>query len=121
MNRPPPRSPLFPYTTLFRSFFPAADNETRAWPLRRGETALDAAATIHTDIARGFIRCEVIRWNDLVEAGSRAEVVRRGRARPPGGEKPGGGGGGAWNSLYASPLGLLWEAARPVQVPANAT
>src|SRR5436309_11859647 len=60
------------------SFFTAAENETRAWPLRRGQTALDAAATIHTDIARGFIRCEVIRWNDLVEGGSRAEGVRRG-------------------------------------------
>jgi ribosome-binding ATPase YchF (GTP1/OBG family) len=63
------------------SFFTAAENETRAWPLRRGQTALDAAATIHTDIARGFIRCEVIRWNDLVEAGARTEVVKRGRQR----------------------------------------
>ena len=49
--------------------------------MRRGETALDAAATIHSDIARGFIRSEVIRWNDLVDAGSRAEVVKRGRQR----------------------------------------
>jgi ribosome-binding ATPase len=63
------------------SFFTAAENETRAWPLRRGQTALDAAATIHTDIARGFIRCEVIRWSDLVEAGARAEVVKRGQQR----------------------------------------
>ena len=63
------------------SFFTAAENETRAWPLRRGQTVLAAAASIHTDIARGFIRCEVIRWNDLVEAGSRAEVVKRGRQR----------------------------------------
>jgi ribosome-binding ATPase YchF (GTP1/OBG family) len=63
------------------SFFTASDKDTRAWTLRSGETALDAAATIHTDIARGFIRCEVIRWNDLVEAGSRAEVARRGQQR----------------------------------------
>jgi ribosome-binding ATPase YchF (GTP1/OBG family) len=63
------------------TFFTAAENETRAWPLRRGQTALDAAGTIHSDIARGFIRCEVIRWSDLVDAGSRAEVVRRGRQR----------------------------------------
>src|SRR5204862_7200040 len=63
------------------SFFTAAENETRAWPLRRRQTALEAAATIHTDIDRGFIRCEVIPWKDLVEAGSRAEVVRRGRQR----------------------------------------
>jgi len=63
------------------TFFTAGEKETRAWTLRRGETALDAAATIHSDIARGFIRCEVIRWNDLVECGSRAEVARRGLQR----------------------------------------
>src|SRR4051794_34036417 len=51
------------------SFFTAGDKETRAWTLRRGENALAAAATIHSDIARGFIRCEVIRWDDLVQAG----------------------------------------------------
>jgi ribosome-binding ATPase len=63
------------------SFFTAGDKETRAWTLRRGQTALDAAATIHSDIARGFIRCEVIRWGDLVEAGSHAEAARRGLQR----------------------------------------
>jgi ribosome-binding ATPase len=63
------------------SFFTAGDKETRAWTLRRGSTALEAAETIHSDIARGFIRCEVIRWNDLVEAGSHAEAARRGLQR----------------------------------------
>ena len=63
------------------TFFTAGDKETRAWTLRRGQTALDAAGTIHSDIARGFIRCEVIRWRDLVECGSRAEVARRGLQR----------------------------------------
>ena len=63
------------------SFFTAGDTETRAWTLRRGQTALDAAGTIHTDIARGFIRCEVIRWSDLVECGSHAETARRGLQR----------------------------------------
>ncbi len=63
------------------SFFTAGDKETRAWTLRRGETALDAAETIHTDIARGFIRAEVIRWDDLVEAGSHAEASKRGQQR----------------------------------------
>jgi ribosome-binding ATPase YchF (GTP1/OBG family) len=63
------------------SFFTAGDKETRAWTLRRGQSALDAAATIHTDLARGFIRCEVIRWADLVEAGSHAEAARRGLQR----------------------------------------
>jgi ribosome-binding ATPase YchF (GTP1/OBG family) len=63
------------------SFFTAGDKETRAWTLRRGENALEAAATIHTDIARGFIRCEVILWDDLAEAGSHAEAARRGLQR----------------------------------------
>jgi ribosome-binding ATPase YchF (GTP1/OBG family) len=60
------------------TFFTANESEARAWTLRRGETALDAAAAVHTDMARGFIRCEVVRWSDLVEAGSRAEAARRG-------------------------------------------
>lgn len=63
------------------SFFTAGEKETRAWTLRSGETALDAAGTIHSDIARGFIRCEVIRWGDLVECGSHAEAARRGLQR----------------------------------------
>ena len=63
------------------TFFTAGDKETRAWTMRRGQSALDAAATIHSDIARGFIRCEVIRWNDLVDCGSRAEVAKRGLQR----------------------------------------
>ena len=63
------------------SFFTAGDKETRAWSLRRGKTALDAAATVHSDLARGFIRCEVIRWGDLVRAGSHAEAARSGLQR----------------------------------------
>ena len=63
------------------SFFTAGDKETRAWTLRRGGTALDAAGTIHTDIANGFIRAEVIRWDDLVAAGSHTEAARRGLQR----------------------------------------
>ena len=59
------------------TFFTAGEQETRAWTLRRGQTALDAAGAIHSDIARGFIRCEVIRWNDLLECGSHAEAARR--------------------------------------------
>jgi ribosome-binding ATPase YchF (GTP1/OBG family) len=63
------------------SFFTAGDNETRAWTLRRGQTAFEAGATIHSDIARGFIRCEVIRWDDLVEHGSHAEARKHGLER----------------------------------------
>jgi hypothetical protein len=63
------------------SFLTASDKETRAWTLRHGLTALDAAAAIHSDIANGFIRAEVIRWDDLVECGSHAEAARRGLQR----------------------------------------
>jgi ribosome-binding ATPase len=63
------------------TFFTAGEQETRAWTLRKGRTALDAAAAIHSDIARGFIRCEVVDWRDLVDAGSHAEVTRRGKQR----------------------------------------
>ena len=63
------------------TFFTAGEKETRAWPLRKGQTALDAAGAIHSDIARGFIRCEVVDWQELVEAGSHAEVARRGHQR----------------------------------------
>jgi ribosome-binding ATPase len=59
------------------TFFTAGEQETRAWTLHDGETALDAADSIHSDIARGFIRCEVSNWKDLVEAGSHAELVKR--------------------------------------------
>ena len=51
------------------TFFTAGEKETRAWTLRRGETALDAAATIHSDIARGFIRAEVTRSDDFLAGG----------------------------------------------------
>jgi hypothetical protein len=63
------------------TFFTAGEKEARGWTLRSGQTALEAAGTIHTDIARGFIRCEVVRWDDLVESGSYAEAARRGLQR----------------------------------------
>ena len=63
------------------TFFTAGEKETRAWTLRQGRTALDAAETIHSDIARGFIRCEVVRWDDLVAAGGHAEAARAGKQR----------------------------------------
>jgi ribosome-binding ATPase len=63
------------------TFFTAGEKETRAWTLRNGETALDAAETIHSDIARGFIRCEVIDWHDLVELGSHAEAAKQAKQR----------------------------------------
>ncbi|HEY66206.1 MAG TPA: redox-regulated ATPase YchF [Caldilineae bacterium] len=63
------------------TFFTMNEEEIRAWALRRGGTALEAAATIHTDLARGFIRAEVIEYDRLLEAGSLAEARRRGWLR----------------------------------------
>ncbi len=63
------------------SFFTAGEKETRAWTLARGTNALAAAGAIHSDLANGFIRAEVIRWDDLVACGSHAEAARRGLQR----------------------------------------
>lgn len=52
------------------TFFTAGENETRAWTMRRGGTAIKAAATIHNDIAKGFIRCETVHYADYDRAGS---------------------------------------------------
>lgn len=52
------------------TFFTAGENETRAWPLRKGSNALKAAATIHNDIAKGFIRAEIVHYEDYVASGS---------------------------------------------------
>jgi ribosome-binding ATPase len=63
------------------TFFTANENEARSWLIRRGASALDAAGAVHSDLARGFIRCEVVRYDDLVASGSRAEAARRGLQR----------------------------------------
>ena len=65
-------------------FFTTGPKETRAWTIRRGQNAQEAAGRIHTDLARGFIRAEVIEWDKLVEAGSEAEAKRRGWVRVEG-------------------------------------
>ena len=66
------------------SFFTAGEDECRAWTLRRGATAVDAAGAIHSDLARGFIRAEVISVDDLLAAGSLAEARKRGILRQEG-------------------------------------
>ena len=55
-------------------FYTAAPNEVRAWLLPRGATAVEAAAAVHTDLARGFIRAETMTCDDLVRLGSEREV-----------------------------------------------
>ncbi|MCK4593110.1 DUF933 domain-containing protein, partial [bacterium] len=67
------------YSALeLHSFFTTNRKETRAWTLRRGGTALEAAAHVHSDIARGFIRAEVAHFDDLKGYGSFAELKKRG-------------------------------------------
>ncbi len=68
------------------SFFTGGDPEVRAWTIRRGTTAIKAAGAIHSDMERGFIRAEVVRWDDLLEAGSMAAARERGKLRLEGKE-----------------------------------
>lgn len=66
------------------SFFTVGPDECRAWTVEAGATAQRAAGKIHSDMERGFIRAEVIRYEDLVAAGSEAEARRRGLMRTEG-------------------------------------
>ena len=64
------------------SFFTVGEDEVRAWPIRRGTRAQDAAGTVHSDIARGFIRAEVNTYDELIAArGSFAELRAKGQLR----------------------------------------
>jgi GTP-binding protein YchF len=60
---------------------PAGPKESRAWTIRRGWSAPQAAGVIHTDFQRGFIKAEIVSFDDLVAAGSMAEAKARGRVR----------------------------------------
>jgi GTP-binding protein YchF len=66
------------------SFLTAGPDEVRAWPIPAGSTAVDAAQAIHTDLAKGFIRAEVVPYDDLVALGTTAEARRHGRLRSEG-------------------------------------
>jgi len=59
------------------TFYTTASDELRAWTLPAGATALDAAAAVHTDMAKGFIRAEVVPFEGLAEAGSLTEAKSR--------------------------------------------
>src|SRR5690606_38242960 len=62
-------------------FFTAGPKEVRTWMIPQGATAVEAAGAIHSDLARGFIRAEVIRCDDLIRLGSEREVKAQGLAR----------------------------------------
>lgn len=63
------------------TFFTAGETESRAWPLRRGLTAPQAAGKIHSDMERGFIRAEVYAYDDLIACGTEAKVKEKGLFR----------------------------------------
>lgn len=64
-----------------QSFFTVGEDEVRAWTIARGATAVEAAGVIHSDLAKGFIRAEVVSYGDLIAAGSIPEARRVGRFR----------------------------------------
>jgi GTP-binding protein YchF len=71
------------------SFFTVGDDEVRAWPIPEATRAQDAASTVHTDIARGFIRAEVTAYDEIIAAnGSFADIRARGQLRLEGKDYP---------------------------------
>lgn len=68
------------------TFFTTGKDETRAWTVRNGAKAPEAAGAIHTDFIKGFIRAEVVNWQDFVAAGSEAEARSKGLIRTEGKE-----------------------------------
>jgi ribosome-binding ATPase len=73
-------------TALYRTlglitFYTAGEPEAHAWQLRKGASALEAADRIHSDIARGFIRAEVVSYDDFAALGSDARVKEAGKLR----------------------------------------
>jgi ribosome-binding ATPase len=70
------------FATLgLQTYLTAGPKESRAWTIKQGATAPEAAGVIHTDFQRGFIKAEVVSFEDLVDAGSMAEAKARGKAR----------------------------------------
>ncbi len=67
-----------------QSFFTVGEDEVRAWTLKKGAVALNAAAAIHTDLAKGFIRAEVVGYDDLAELGGLPAARTAGKLRQEG-------------------------------------
>jgi ribosome-binding ATPase YchF (GTP1/OBG family) len=63
------------------SFLTVGGKENRAWPVRKGATAWEAAGSIHTDLQKGFIRAEIIGFDDFIQAGGETEAKRAGKLR----------------------------------------
>jgi GTP-binding protein YchF len=71
-------------TLGLQTYLTAGPKESRAWTIRKGATAPEAAGVIHTDFQKGFIKAEVISFDDLVACGSVAEARSKGKARMEG-------------------------------------
>jgi len=67
-----------------QSFFTVGEDEVRAWTVKRGASAVDAAGTIHSDLAKGFIRAETVSYSDLVDLGGLAQARTAGKLRQEG-------------------------------------
>ena len=68
------------------SYLTAGEQEVRAWTITKGSKAPQAAGKIHTDFEKGFIRAEVVAYNDLIECGSHAAAKEKGLVRSEGKE-----------------------------------
>ena len=73
-------------TLGLQTYLTAGPKEARAWTISKGATAPEAAGVIHTDFQKGFIKAEIVSFNDLVDAGSMAEAKSRGKVRMEGKE-----------------------------------
>ena len=71
-----------------QSFFTVGEDEVRAWTTHRGATAVESAGEIHTDLQRGFVRAEVIAYEDLISLGGMSEAKAKGKLRLEGKEYP---------------------------------
>jgi ribosome-binding ATPase YchF (GTP1/OBG family) len=65
----------------FISFFTTGEKETRAWLIRKGSTAWEASGAIHSDIQKGFIRAEIISFNDFIQSGGETQAKQAGKLR----------------------------------------
>lgn len=74
------------HTLGLQTYLTAGPKEARAWTIKQGDTAPQAAGVIHTDFQRGFIKAEVVSFTDLIDAGSMAEAKSRGKVRIEGKE-----------------------------------
>jgi ribosome-binding ATPase YchF (GTP1/OBG family) len=71
-----------------QSFFTVGEDEVRAWTVRRGALAPEAAGVVHTDLQKGFIRAEVVHYDELTALGGLAEARTKGKLRLEGKEYP---------------------------------